>query len=176
MATFQVSPPESFDFDKPAEWPRWLQRYERFASASGLNAKEEVQQVNTLIYCMGSKADEIMATFGLTNEQARKIKTVKGKFQNHFIVRRNVIFERAKFNARKQQPGEPVETFITALYGLVEYCEYRGMRDEMLRDRIVVGILDTKVAEKLQLDAELTLEKAITQVRQSEAIKSQQET
>ena len=46
--------------------------------------------------------------------------------------------------------------------------------DEMIRDRIVVGIRDAKLSEKLQLDAELTLSKAVTQVRQAEAVKLQQ--
>ena len=46
--------------------------------------------------------------------------------------------------------------------------------DEMIRDRIVVDIRDAKLSEKLQLDAELTLSKAVTQVRQAEAVKLQQ--
>jgi hypothetical protein len=37
---------------------------------------------------------------------------VKEKFDNHFIVRRNVIFERAKFNKRKQEDSENVENFV----------------------------------------------------------------
>ena len=44
----------------------------------------------------------------------------------------------------------------------------------MIRDWIVVGLLDAKLSEKLQLDQELTLSKAVTQVRQAEAIKQQQ--
>ena len=44
----------------------------------------------------------------------------------------------------------------------------------MIRDRLVVGLLSARLSEKLQLDAELILEKAITQVRQAEAIKFQQ--
>lgn len=41
----------------------------------------------------------------------------------------------------------------------------------MIRDRIVVGLLDAKLTEKLQLDPELTLPKAVNQARQSEAVK-----
>lgn len=44
----------------------------------------------------------------------------------------------------------------------------------MIRDRIVVGIRNAPLSEKLQLDSALTLEKAVIQVRQSEAIKQQQ--
>ena len=44
----------------------------------------------------------------------------------------------------------------------------------MIRDRIVVGICDSKLSEKLQLDLDLTLDKAVAQVRQAEAVKQQQ--
>jgi hypothetical protein len=52
----------------------------------------------------------------------RCIFKVKEKFDNHFIVRRNVIFERAKFNKRKQEDSENVENFVTSLYTLSEHC------------------------------------------------------
>ena len=90
------------------------------------------------------------------------------------MVRRNVIFERAKFNQRRQEDGETVDTFITALHALAEHCNFGTLTDEMIRDRIVVDLLDAKLSEKLQLDPELTLPKAINQARQSEAVKKQQ--
>ena len=44
----------------------------------------------------------------------------------------------------------------------------------MIRNRILVGLADQKLSEKFQLDADLTLEKAIKRVRQSESVRSQQ--
>ena len=44
----------------------------------------------------------------------------------------------------------------------------------MIRDHIVVGLTDMSLAEKLQLNPELTLEAAITKARQSEMVKKQQ--
>ena len=41
--------------------------------------------------------------------------------------------------------------------------------EELLRDRIVVEILDTGLSAKLQMDSKLTLDSAMKQVRQSEA-------
>ena len=46
----------------------------------------------------------------------------------------------------------------------------------MIRDHIVVGIHDRKLSERLQLVAGLTLEKAVTTVRQSDSVKKQQST
>ena len=75
---------------------------------------------------------------------------------------------------RKQEENEPVDAFITDLYALAEHCSYRMLHNEMIRDRLVVGLRDAKLSEKLQLDAELMLDKAVTQVRQAEAVKRQQ--
>ena len=85
------------------------------------------------------------------------------------MKRRNTIFERAKFNMRIQGENEPVDAFITDLYALAEHCGYADLHDEMIRDRIVVGLQDARLSEKLQLDGALTLDKAVNTVRQAEA-------
>ena len=173
-ASYQVTPPEPFSFSKPEEWPKWSRRFERFRNASGLNDKPDPTQVNTLIYSMGDQADDILGSFGLSEEESSRYETVKAKFESYFVKKKNVIYERARFNMRVQEKGEAVDEFITALYKLAEHCGYGVLHDEMIRDRIVVGIKNAKLSEKLQLDSTLTLEKAITQVRQSEEIKRQQ--
>ena len=42
------------------------------------------------------------------------------------------------------------------------------IRNEIIRDRIIVGIHNAQLSEKLQMDSELTLEEAITQAQQAE--------
>ena len=121
-ATYQVSPPERFNFSRPEEWPKWARRFERFQKASGLEEKEDEVQVNTLIYAMGDDADDILRSFRLSVADNNNYDTVKAKFEAHFVKKRNVIYERAKFNLRRQEDGESVDLFITALYGLAEYC------------------------------------------------------
>lgn len=173
-ATYQVVPPEAFNFNRPEEWTKWIRRFERFRKASGLETKDEEAQVNTLIYTMGDKGDDILRSFNLSEADKKKYDTVKEKFDSHFVKRRNVIYERAKFNMRKQEEGETIDSFVTALYALAEHCGYADLHDEMIRDRLVVGLRDAKLSEKLQLDSELTLDKAITQARQTEAVHQQQ--
>ena len=85
-------------------------------------------------------------------------------------MRKNVIFERARFNRRYQQAGESAEHFIMALYELAENCNYGALKSEMIRDCLVV------LSERLQLDADLDLEKAKKAIRQREAVREQQQT
>ncbi|OXA53834.1 Transposon Tf2-6 polyprotein [Folsomia candida] len=132
------------------------------------------EQVNSLIYFMGDQADDILLSFGLSSDDQKKFDTVLAKFEAHFIVKRNTIYERSRFNSRVQENGESVDEFITSLYSLSEYCEYGQLKDELIRDRIVVGVRDRHLAEKMQLDESLTLEKAVKMSRQHETVKRQQ--
>ena len=76
-ATYHVQPPEPFTFSRPGEWPKWACRYERFRAASGLSEKDEVVQVNTLLYAMGDKADDVLWSFKLSETDQKKYSVVK---------------------------------------------------------------------------------------------------
>ena len=108
------------------------------------------------------------------NAEATRQRRKQVKFEDFFKVRRNVIFERARFNRRNQLEGESAEKYIMELYALAENCNYGNMKEEMIRDRLVVGIRDIALLQKLQLDAALTLEKAKRNIRQREALSEQQ--
>ena len=62
------------------------------------------------------------------------------------------------------------------MYGLAERCGFGHLHDELIRDRIVVGIRDISLSEKMQMEPRLDLEKVINYVRHSEAVKKQQVT
>ncbi len=62
------------------------------------------------------------------------------------------------------------------LYKLAANCDYKAMENEMIRDRLVVGIRDSSLSQTLQLDPQLTLEVAKKKIRQREAVQQQQQT
>ncbi|KAM7314179.1 hypothetical protein ISCGN_003964 [Ixodes scapularis] len=137
--SFAVELPEKLDFRNPNDWKRWITRWERYRIISGLHLRDASTQVNTFLYAMGREAEDVLSSLNLTENELIDYDVVKAKFDTHFIPRVNIIFERAKFNSRKQEPDEPVEVFITALHKLADTCEYGSLRDELIRDRIVLG-------------------------------------
>ena len=78
---------------------------------------------------------------------------------------------------RGQEEGEPVDLFTTSpaspasrtlrLYNYI-------VQDETIRYRIIVDLRDSNLSEKLQTDPELTIDKAITMARRTEAVREQQ--
>ena len=102
-SNLQLQPPPNFDFKKPDEWSRWKRRYEQF---TGLDKEEDAWRVSTLLYCLGEEA--VLST-NITADEKKVYKDVIKKFDDYFQVRKNVIFERARFNRRAQHEGESAE-------------------------------------------------------------------
>ena len=143
MATFQVTVPKRFNFSCLSDWVKWIQRHECSQIASGIDKHSKATQVNSLIYSMGDQADDILRSFNLSEEDTKKYAIVKDKFDSHFIKRRNMIFERAKINMRKQEDGESVDGFTTVLYDLAEHCNYGALRNyttKILKNKAILSL------------------------------------
>lgn len=115
---------------------------------------------------MGEDAKDTLTSTNIMTKDRKKYDAVLRKFDEFFGVRRNIIFERARINRRNQLPDDSAEQFITSLYSLADGCEYGNLKDEVVRDHIIVGIRDKAFSEWMQLDA---LESAKTIVRLSSA-------
>lgn len=77
-----------------------------------------------MLYCLGEDAEEILNMSGIEGADRTKYDKVIEKFDAHFAVRKNLIYiyyERAScFNKTKQEKGESIELFLTALHHLAE--------------------------------------------------------
>ena len=67
--------------------------------------------------------------------------------------------------ARNQRPGEGFESYYTELRNTVKDCEFGSLEENLLRDRLVCGIIDEIVREKLLQVEDLTLEKCVNMCR-----------
>ena len=94
------------------------------------------------------------------------------KFDDFFQIRKNVIFKTAQFNQHAQ--GETNYRAVHHLYSLATDCEFGELKEQLIRDRIIVGIRDSLLSARLQMDPDLTLEKAKRVVCQQEAVRGQQ--
>lgn len=83
----------------------------------------------------------------------------------------NIIFRRAKLNQREQEVSDSVDSFHATLHCLTENCGYSALHEEMVRGWLVMGLREKQLSEQLQMDSELTLEKAINKGRESEQVK-----
>lgn len=55
-------------------------------------------QVSALIYTMGREAEHVLKSFTLAEEDDSKIGVILAKVDEHFVLKRNIIHERARFH------------------------------------------------------------------------------
>jgi hypothetical protein len=73
------------------------------------------------------------------------------KFEEYCTPRKIEVFERFKFFKIKQKEGQSVDQFITELKNAASQCEFDSgnQTEKLIRDRIVLGIRDGKLQERL---------------------------
>jgi len=75
-----------------------------------------------------------------------------------FQIRKNLVFERSAFNQARQLSEESAEQFITRLHLLADNSEFGNLREEMIRDHLIIGIHDKLISEWFQLESGLNLQ------------------
>ena len=103
MAQVRLQPPDPFNFKDPDDWLRWKRRFEQFRVASGLTEEGAEKQVSTLLYCLEEEADAVLASTNIKDDKRKVYATVLQKFDDFFKVRKNIIYERARFNRQNQR-------------------------------------------------------------------------
>ena len=145
--------------DLEGQWKSFKQHVE-FMFKGPLKEKSEEAKCSYLMIWVGEKGRNIYSTWTLSADDAKLLKTYYEKFELYVKPRTNVIYNRYKFQSRSQSESELFEQFVTDLKLLVKDCTY-DKPDEMVRDRIVIGIRNTKIREKLiSAGGDLTLVKA----------------
>ena len=143
------------------QWTQFKEEFTLYAIASGCSTKGDEIKAATLLHCVGKRTREIIATLDITDEQKKKPDDIIKILDAYFLPKRNKTVERHKFNTRNQQPGEPFDNFIQDLRKIAADCEYGTMKDELLVDRLVCGICDPKITDRLLREENLQLEQAI---------------
>ncbi|GFO24443.1 hypothetical protein PoB_005094800 [Plakobranchus ocellatus] len=116
---------------------------------------------------------EIFNTWTLPEAEKDTLEFLFEKFEEYCQPKINLILERYKFQFRLQNPTESTEQFVTQLKRLAQNCKFGQLKNEMVRDRLVVGIHNEieSVKERLLRESDLTLEKAITMCQSYELSK-----
>ena len=68
--------------------------------------------MSILVYSRGDKAEDILESFGLSEGDAKKYDTVKARFEDYFVEKKNPIFERAKFITNEGKASKRLLTIL----------------------------------------------------------------
>ena len=113
----------------------WLQFFlaqTNYALATELGNKSEAVQVATLLTAIGDEGREVYSTFTWDDENAYEIEPGLTKFAEYCQPRKNIPFERYRFNQRKQELSESYElTEVKATEESDVYFEETYQTDEI---------------------------------------------
>ncbi|GBO23467.1 Transposon Ty3-I Gag-Pol polyprotein [Araneus ventricosus] len=175
METFRPPGAINFSCSNLADtWNRWTQKLKNYLIASEKDKKPDGVKIAILLNLLGDEGTDIFNTFKSENgKSVEKFDDVLEMFTNYCIPRRNVVFERFKFFSCSQQEGQQVDNYLTELKTLASTCDFGDQEKGLIRDRVVLGIRDMSLQERLQRESDLTLKKAAEFLRASEASKHQ---
>ncbi|XP_063394114.1 uncharacterized protein LOC134679168 [Cydia fagiglandana] len=152
------------------QWLRFKQAFRIFVSAAGLEKITEARKASVLLNCIGQPAQELyFNTLKKDNtEDTAKLEEVITLFEEYFKPKSSEVINTWQFNKRIQEDGESFDSYYTELRRIAKNCNFDKQLDRMLRDRIVVGIREQRVQQKLLEIKDLTLERAVDVCRSAE--------
>eukprot|EP00112_Aurelia_sp_Birch-Aquarium-sp1_P015145 Seg333.2 transcript_id=Seg333.2/GoldUCD/mRNA.D3Y31 product="hypothetical protein" protein_id=Seg333.2/GoldUCD/D3Y31 len=169
-----LRPPDPVRLGKNSadSWKMWKQLWENYYVPMRVNTQPNVFQKSLLISVMGMEALQIYNA-----SEPQEIDTVTDiiqKLDRHILGQTNEIFERFKFNSRSQKPDESIDSYVTCLKSLAKTCKFCDcLRDSLLRDRIVIGVMDDNLRKHLIQKRGLTLTECLDMCRSFESTRSQ---
>ena len=130
--------------------------------------------MSTLLSIIGEDGVKAHDTFTWNEEENADDISVLKKYDEFCTPGTQVIYERYRFNNRNQEPGENISTYLTELRTIAKNCAHDTITpDEILRDRLVLGIRDDRVRERLLRLNDLSLQQAVDIIKSSEQTQQQ---
>ncbi|CAN7978519.1 unnamed protein product, partial [Ixodes persulcatus] len=160
-------------------WEEWQESFRICEAACEYTAKPKAARKALLLHVLGPQARRIATTFppqpvGATTEDTGDPgEYILDKFDELYQPYKNVIQAAALFNSMVQAPGQTIDDFVTELRRQAQRCDFGDKCDRLVGDRIVVGIRDAALRERLFRERNLSLDKIISACKAVEISKKQ---
>ena len=191
-----ILPPTQLDLrasDLSSEWRRWRRAFTDYLLAINLidgGAVVEKRKLALFRHIGGEDVREIYGQMEFTaangegiqveideGTDGRKLEDVLARFQEYCNPRSGIVVSRFEFH-KCSQLGESVDVYLMRLRRLAEGCDFGDQRDSLIRDKLLFGLDDNGLRERLmrESDRTLTLDYVIKAVRVNEVSKGVENT
>ena len=158
-------------------WKSWRKEFQTFMIAAELNAKPELTKVSIFLNLIGHQGNELYESFVWGTAEEKTLEAVLKKFEDHMAHNDNVTVNRYAFWSHNQEEGQSLDDYIKELTLLRHQCRFQddnNINDSLLRDRIIYGIRDKSLQEKLlRLETDKSNLKTVIAVCRSHEISQQ---
>ncbi|XP_039298693.1 uncharacterized protein LOC111050145 isoform X1 [Nilaparvata lugens] len=161
MENLKPPHPLSFEGSLSNNFVKWKKQYLIYSTAAGVTSKSEEVQVAVLLHCLGPEAQERLDTLGLTVKENGDWKLILQKLEDNCLPKSNESVDRHIFFSRNQHVGESFDEFLLELKKLSSSCNFGSLKDSLIKDRVISGINNVNLKERLLKEENLNLEKAV---------------
>nr|XP_037283835.1 uncharacterized protein LOC119176582 [Rhipicephalus microplus] len=147
-----LPPPKPLDPSTDAwlAWKTWKSEFTLFSTATQLRKQPKEVQAATLLVTVGEEGRKAYNTFKFKDDADKNnVETLLEKFEEFYKPVTNLTFNEFRFGSRNQRPGECFNDWLTNLRLLAKNCEFGDLEDRSLRSRIILGLRDKRLQEKL---------------------------
>lgn len=173
MEGLQLPPKLQLSGNVAENWRQFKQRFLLYLSAIDGDRKSEKMKASLFLHVVGDEALEVYNNFTFEEGESLKLQPIMDQFEAFCIPKRNVTYERHRFFTCMQKSGETIDQYVTELKHRSKTCEFGELKDSLVKDRIVCGIPDNGLRERLLREQDLDLEKALSLCRAAETVKTQ---
>ncbi|KAF0747865.1 Uncharacterized protein FWK35_00020961 [Aphis craccivora] len=175
-----INLPTTFDLsgsNVAEKWKSFKQRFDIYLLASNQQQCEGKRKTALMLHCLGSEILPILNGFEFkkTNDAA-DYEIVVSKFNEYFIPKKNIVYEQHMFFTRDQKTGENIDEYVKELRLLASSCEFGKLVDTLIRGRLICGLIDNKIKERLLKEGNIGLEKVLDVCRSDEIVRKQMST
>ena len=130
------------------DWTDYTDRLDSYFLANDITANAKKTAI--LVSSVGAKTFKLMKDLvSPTSPQEKGYTGLCDVIKAHFTPKASKIMARYRFYSRNRNSGESVSQYIAELRHLAKDCSFAGQLDEMLRDKLVVGVSDQNIQRKL---------------------------
>ena len=164
----QQPKPIDLSCDKEENYRVFVSSWRTFSVLTELDKRPVEYQCAMLKHCVGADCVKVVES-NATYSNSSTVDDILEILQAYCIGERNIVHDRYLFNSVTQSGSETFESFYLTLRHKAQHCKFLAMEDDLIRDRIVLGVHCDNTRRKLiAYGNALTLDAALRICRSQE--------
>ena len=143
------------------DFTEWTERLEQWYIANKIDDGDRKRAL--FLSLIGSKGYKLVRSLCQNEPSTKTYDELKVLTKEHLQPKPNEIAERYVFYNRGRKNGESIKDYVAELRRLSEHCNFGDKLNEHIRDKLVCGLNEQKIQQKLLSIKNLNLQTAISE-------------
>ena len=136
-------------------WDQYIERLSCYFEANDITVEAKKKAI--FLSIVGSKTYTILRGLSDNKPKDKSFDELVKLMQDHLHPAPNEIAEQFIFNSSDRKDSESISQYVMMLRKLSEHCNFADKVNEHIRDRLVCGVRNVKIQQRLLSEKGLTL-------------------